>query len=338
MGLYVGAVLVAEQRAQWMPDQSGIRELDGGGVLDGLEELCRDWYKVQDSERHDALTRLVEKPWGRTLAPKGKTQRKPAASAPRPAKRKAPSVVTPPRSLAEARALIDPVLEKSVRPYVRIKPKAQRGLLPLWASKACDGRPYMPIATPWPKVGLERLLPLLQLDFSAVPPLPGFPRSGLLSVFWSEDLSRSKLLYFPEVIRDESKLVSNFGHLELDDALEPYGRPSLLVFEKREGCVTWSDASFDDLLGAKVVGALEDSPAHDAIWNHVWKWSGGGDTHLGGYASPEQEDPRKSRSHRRFATHLLQVENDNLTHNWFIEPEALARADFGGVLYHHACD
>lgn len=340
MGLYFGAVLVAEGRARWLAGEEGVTEVGGERAIANLSLLCRDWHKAPDNARHDLLARRLAKPW--PAAPLAERRSPPAsgtASPPRKPSRKPLPRVVPPSSLKEARALLDPILEASTQPYVRIVGRSARGALPLWASKACDGRPYLPRGTAWPEVAGRRLLPVLQIDFSEVPRLAGFPRKGLLSVFWSEDMVDSRVLYFPSVRRDESQLLTDFPDLESGPTLEPFGRPTRLAFEEREGCVSWADVHFEQLLGgARVLDALDDSPAYDAIWNHVWKRSGAGDSRLGGYASPEQDDPRKTRRGRAYDRHLLQIQNDNFVHNYFIGSAALARGDFADVLYHHACD
>ena len=92
--------------------------------------------------------------------------------------------------------------------------------------------------------------------------------------------------------------------------------------------------------GESAVDALWDSPHQEALWDHIWKWSASGESLIGGYASPEQDDPRgrKKKTLAKYEVQLLQLENDNFKHNWFIEPAALKRADFSRVLYHFACD
>ena len=70
----------------------------------------------------------------------------------------------------------------------------------------------------------------------------------------------------------------------------------------------------------------------------MWKQSGGADTRIGGYANPQQRDPRENKKHRAYETQLLQIQNDNFTHNIFIKPADLKRADFSDVLFYEACD
>ena len=229
---------------------------------------------------------------------------------------------------------LDEILRKHELPYVRLT--AQKAAkLPLWASKG-NGPPYLPKGTTWPR----DMYPAAQLDFADVPALPGFPREGMLSVWWTEDHCDWKLLYFPEIVRDESKLETDFSFFDWDQILypfHPHGQVAL-AFEQRTGCPCWGDVRFTELLGEQAVEALRDSSEYAALFEHVWKRSGAGDSRIGGYASPQQEDPREQGADRKYETLLLQLQNDNFTHEWYIEPAKLAAADFSDVLYHSACD
>jgi uncharacterized protein YwqG len=239
---------------------------------------------------------------------------------------------------AQAIAAIAPALEKSVRPYVRIVEKPTKRTIPLWASKGGDGRPYLPKDQPWPVMHGRALLPALQIDLAEVPQLPGFPRKGLLSLFWSEDHQDRALCYFPRILRDESKLWTDFSIVPEDTFLYPYLKPVQLQFERREGCVCWGDHRFEELLGEEVVDAIHDSPHYQAVFNHVWKASGGADTRIGGWSNPQQSDPRARKENAAYELQLLQIQNGNFTHNLFIKPGDLKRADFSDVLFYEACD
>lgn len=234
-------------------------------------------------------------------------------------------------------AAIEPILVESVQPYVRIHASRPGAPLPLWASKGND-RPYLPRSMPWPTVDGEALYPAIQLDFAEIPELPGFPRSGLLSIFWSADHERWKLLYFPERIDDPAQLHDDFSRVDWTDILYPFQGAAQLAFERRTGCVSFNDFRFEQLVGEDRVDRWLDTDAWDAIWSHVYERSGAGDSRIGGYASPQQEDPRESVELRRYSTLLVQLQNDNFTHEWYIEPAKLARCEFSDVLYHSACD
>jgi uncharacterized protein YwqG/predicted DNA-binding WGR domain protein len=243
-----------------------------------------------------------------------------------------------PRSRKDELAALEAILAKTVQPYVRIDAKPRAKLAP-WQSKSCDGRPYLPKSDPWPKAKSDRaMLPVLQIDFADVPALPGFPKQGLLSLWWTEDFQDRKLYYYPKILRDEAKLWTDFSRVS-EGFLYPYMKPVALAFSKHSGTVCWGDFRFEQLVGGKnALHALHDSPHYNALFDHVWKRSGGADTRIGGWASPQQEDPRVIKKRAAYTTQLLQIQNDNFTHNLFVKPADLKRADFSDVLFFDACD
>ena len=245
-----------------------------------------------------------------------------------------------PKTAKQAIAELDALLDKTIAPYVRIVEKPTKKPIPLWASKGCDGRPYLPTTQKWPTVRSKRLMfPVLQIDFAEVPALPGFPKQGLVSLWWTEDHQEHALFYYPTIITDPAKLWSDFSAVPTDSFLYPYCKPVALTFEAREGCMCWGDFRFAEAVGGRDAhSALFDSEHYDAMFDHVWKRSGGSDTRIGGWANPQQEDPRVSKSRAAYTTQLLQIQNDNFTHNLFMKPADLKRADFDDVLFYDACD
>lgn len=242
----------------------------------------------------------------------------------------------PPPALDDLSAL-DALLGKSRLPYVELRAKRKRQLPP-WASKAADA-PYLPLGVPWPRRGKEPLRPLLQIDFQAMPALPGFPKKGLASFFVSEDLTAHRVLFFPKVERDVKKLQSDFSFLDWEDVhdLSPFGGPAELSFGLREGSVSWEDHRFQGIVGKKRLDALYDSPRYAKIHRHVTDLAGA-TNRIGGYATPGQDDPRARAKRRAYETLLLQVADDNFTLCFFIRPQALERGDFSDVLFDGSCD
>jgi uncharacterized protein YwqG len=146
------------------------------------------------------------------------------------------------------------------------------------------------------------------------------------------------LFYYPEIVRDESKLHTEFPQVDDDDMLYPYLEPVKLAFAKRRGSVPFGDYRFEEIFGRAFVNAFWDSPNQNKMWDRIWKLSGGSDSRIGGYANPQQEDPRKRGAARKYEVQLLQLQNDNFTHNFFITPADLKRRDFSDVLDYSACD
>jgi len=241
----------------------------------------------------------------------------------------------PTKSLKEELAEINSKLGKKKLPYAELVDKKTKKPIALWASKASDGRPYLPKDQKWPG---DEYIPVLQIDFADVPKLPGFPTSGLLTLWWTEDYQRTKIFYYPKIIKDESKLWTDFSKISDGTFLYPYCAPTILSFAKREGIAPYGDYRFKDLMGEEFMDAFWDSPNESKLWQYIWKESGGADSRIGGYASPQQSDPRESKKNRKFEVQLLQLQNDNFTHNFFMTPDALKRRDFSNVLDYNACD
>jgi predicted DNA-binding WGR domain protein len=239
-----------------------------------------------------------------------------------------------PKSLKQELAELDGKLGKRKLPYAELVEKKTKKPIPLWASKGCDGRPYLPKDQKWPG---EYLLPVVQIDFADVPKLPGFPTSGLLSLWWTDDHQQTKLFYYPKIIKDESKLWTDFSRIS-ESTLYPYRAPTILTFAKGEGIAPYGDYRFKEIMGEEYCDAFWDSPNQSQLWNYIWKQSGNGNSRIGGYASPQQSDPRENKKNRKYEAQLLQLENDNFTHNFFMTPAALKRRDFSDVLEYNACD
>lgn len=191
-----------------------------------------------------------------------------------------------------------PKLEASRRPYVELVAKKPGGTLPPWASKACDA-PYLPKKLKYPKIDGEPLLPYAQIALEEVPPLDGFPRRRLLSFFVSSGMDASKVLYFPNIERDASKLHTDFSFLEWEELWQscPFGQggPVALSFASKVGCVPWGDHHFERLLGTAAVEALLDSPEYMEAARWVAAQSNAFCDHLAAMPAPS----RRTRARRR---------------------------------------
>lgn len=105
--------------------------------------------------------------------------------------------------------------------------------------------------TPWPKhpeTGKELPL-LLQINFEEMPPLPSFPRTGILQLFideanWYHLDKNLRVIYHPNVIREEELLFTNFNN-----SMEAYEvQERSISFRKEEEYITPSDFRFSQLL------------------------------------------------------------------------------------------
>jgi uncharacterized protein YwqG len=201
----------------------------------------------------------------------------------------------------------------------------------------------------------ERMEFLAQLDFAALPPLPGFPRAGLVQMFLPadddlmgmdpDDPSASTVVVLTRAngagavraanIADGPDICSPFK----DDRTRQHGVPLTPTpftaaidmsqwqaeeqregKSRREGIDQW-----DDLLFA---------PLDDAAYAH----------HVGGHPAFVQADFRRRGQLDDYDCCLLRLTSD--THlqwgdvgeaNWLIRPEDLARGDFSRVIFWWDC-
>lgn len=156
------------------------------------------------------------------------------------------------------------IIESTARPAVLLSFREEKTAL--YQSKI-GGEPYFPYDypidffyvpfpntvryTPWPKhpeTGKELML-LLQINFEEMPPLPSFPRKGILQLFvddgrWHHLDEHFQVIYHPDVIREEELLFTNFNN-----PLDAYRvQERSISFHKVEEYITPSDFRFNQLL------------------------------------------------------------------------------------------
>jgi len=189
-------------------------------------------------------------------------------------------------------------------PFVRVTPAPQRPTQ-LWESKV-GGHPYLPKDFPIPSAPDGReLFFLAQINFSDVPPLPGFPESGLLGFFiYDDDLygmnfeegttpDHFRVLFFPEVTHDTAALRHDFPTDRQADELPHHPERSFpLQFERAEEVAPVSDYRFWEAFGqdffqqfgTEAWSVLEEYDKAVSAQGHK----------LGGYAYFTQDDPRSA--------------------------------------------
>lgn len=240
------------------------------------------------------------------------------------------------------------------------------------STSSIGGHPYLPMGEKWPTVGGRPALFVCQINFADVPPLPGFPQSGLLQWFVGDNDTLG--LTF-----DESGGRAGFATRWYPDPSEPslqppdartshversgvvLGRqvrtPIPLVFAAGRCLPAWAELSPDVrsepvwLTLAQARGELPEDieftymeyvrgvsgPALDLV--HSSK--------IGGSASFSQDDPRGTMSYPPLgdpAGHLI-VELDQDLLEWgdggvghvFGDPAAVAVGDLRSLRYHWDC-
>jgi uncharacterized protein YwqG len=202
--------------------------------------------------------------------------------------------------------------------------------------------------TPWPrhpKTGKELML-LIQINFEEMPPLPSFPRKGILQLFvddknWHNLEKHLRVIYHPNVIRKKELLFSDFN-----DTMDGYRvRENSISFQKETEYITPSDFRFSQVLPNDVIS--------DRIWkdylsitDHRFrsqdKDPGYGRNKIGGYHySQNGQDPRALRPEWKDSLLLVQFQNyadlswgDGGSAQFFIKRKDLEDLNFKNLLFH----
>ncbi|PKN90934.1 MAG: DUF1963 domain-containing protein [Chloroflexi bacterium HGW-Chloroflexi-6] len=246
-------------------------------------------------------------------------------------------------------------IEASIKPFIEIKASQEENLL-LWQSKF-GGLPYFPKDLEYPKDAKGQPMFLLaQINFAESPKLEKFPKAGILQFYISggddlygailEDLGKQdgfRVLYFPEVFEDESKLITDFGFLPEPDML-PFGKSCSLKFSLKHAPVTANDYQFESL----VIGQGADSgPDIDKVYSEYETTFPAYGHRIGGYPYFTQSDPRNDEKYKNQQYVLLfQMDSDEEAGilwgdvgvgNFFITEQDLQKKDFSRVLYSWDC-
>jgi uncharacterized protein YwqG len=244
-------------------------------------------------------------------------------------------------------------IETSVRPYIKVFPQQQPPAT-FWESKF-GGRPYLPkdVAYPLNPEG-EPLFFLAQINFEETPALEPFPSKGILQFYvesdglygWNEEepdvQERFRVLYFEEILKDESHLLTEFSWLpEFEAGPLPKGEGFSLQFELLKAAVPLCDHRIVEYLGASFFAQFGDRQW--ALMDAYSKMVHSSGHKLGGYAFFTQQDPRYEWGDMAL---LFQLDSDSTigcqwgdmgVGNFFISQEDLTKRDFSKVLYHWDC-
>lgn len=251
---------------------------------------------------------------------------------------------------------LEPFREKILatrQSFIRAKAQPSRATA-LWDSKV-GGLPYLPKGTDWPTAPDGRnLFFLAQLNFAEMPALPPFPEKGIVQFYiYDDDLygmdfddgenaDTFRVLYFPEVVKNEANLQVNFPPLRDYDLLPHHPDVSHpLAFELAEEVVPSTDYRFWETFGANFFQQFgpKEWELTDA-YNKAVKAVG---HKIGGYAYFTQDDPRRTGDPMLL---LFQLDSDELMDlmwgdmgvgHFFIREKDLEKRDFSKVLYDWDC-
>lgn len=217
-----------------------------------------------------------------------------------------------------------------------------------WSSKV-GGKPYLPAGTDYPSVKKGKpLFFLAQINFAEIPPLPDYPNKGILQFFISDDelyglnldspfQSNYKVIYYPEVIQDKNKLISDFSFLpEFKYTPLDSDHEVAMRFRSVTVPISGNDYRFEELFP-------EFSDDYDLL-DEYQEFCGAQGTKIGGYSDFVQEDTRVGNKSLKGYELLFQLDSegeicwgDMGVGNFFIKPEDLKKLDFSKVLYNWDC-
>ena len=222
------------------------------------------------------------------------------------------------------------------------------------------GRAWWPIGREAPNDPSGKPLVLLaQVNFSELPPTPGYPTQGLLQFFIADDdvygadfdsgpgvdpLMQQRgfrVVYWPDLaIASHALPILPFESLPHDPK-----KPRRMRFGTGDEVLSMGDYRFDSLFGGSVYTAAGDyaktnAISEDALMDGVYERYSGGEHKIGGYPYFTQQDPRSGGDREL----LLQLNSDDEmmwgdvgVGGFFISPSDLSRADFSHVIYNWDC-
>lgn len=275
--------------------------------------------------------------------------------------------------LSQAQEIVDIIRKQTSRPSVTLH--LQKEKTTIYQSKI-GGMPYMPVDFPYPHdetVELENrpLRFLAQINFEEMPPLEGFPTSGILQFYLAdgdaygmnfEELTLQKAfrLIYHDRVQTDIPLQDVLPEMpESSESPEkttfPVNDELRIRFNVSEMAMGGGDFRFDRLFleaynklnpEAKLT-TLERVP--EKIMDEVYDSLDTGGSHISGYPAFTQIDPREYyevfREHTVLLLQIDSVETDDYSVQWgdggvchfFIRPEDLLKKDFSDVVYSWDC-
>ncbi len=246
----------------------------------------------------------------------------------------------------------DQLIESKIE-FIEIEP-VEEDDIKLWNSKF-GGQPYLPKDTPFPVTPEgEELFFLAQINFAEMPPLAPFPEKGIVQFYINDDgrygqnsedpfaQQYFRVLFFEEVVEDESQLRTDFSELREYFDLPVYAENCFkMAFEKSNEIVPVTDYLFKKHFSADFFEQFGDTQwdVH-GMYNEYVSAEG---HKIGGYAHFAQEDPRDPENPLTLLFQMdtdVEIESmwgDMGTANFFISTEDLVKKDFSKVMYHWDC-
>jgi uncharacterized protein YwqG len=219
--------------------------------------------------------------------------------------------------------------------------------------------PKIPVDFEYPKgTDGKYLYPLAQINFKDVPPLPGYPGSGLLQFYisvdddvWGIDFDDSRsqknfrVLYFEEHEVENHETDFSFLQETIASDNSPVHKPHSLSFSIKEEYIGVGDVRYENNAG-KIVSRISDKypDIKEDLEDSLYDEFNPGGHKIGGYAYFTQSDPREYDDVLKDYIVLLQIDSDDEimwgdsgVANFFIHPDDLTKKDFSKVLYNWDC-
>ncbi len=262
--------------------------------------------------------------------------------------------------------VIAPFIEKTRRDCVKIH----------WQQTECSltdskvgGKPYFPEEAIYPVVYVGEnagrpLKFLAQINFAQMPPLKGFPLSGLLQFFVLDDdaigldfdnpenQNHFRVLYYDSVspYDPQGEIPPNVDNMEWIGCF-PINDELKMTFEKTSMPLTVCDFRFEEAFMAQYREAFPETEENsfwelpDDVLDLVYEQLSAGGSCVGGYSFFTQNDPREYGTGKDKTVQLLQIDSDHPdilwgdcgVANFLIRPDDLDALDFSEVLYTWDC-
>jgi uncharacterized protein YwqG len=258
-----------------------------------------------------------------------------------------------------ARAFVQdwPALEASRLDYVAIE------AVPVESMKLEQSKfghyPKIPAGFDYPVDNTGHFMyPLAQINFNEIPPLPGYPATGLLQFYISVH-DETYGLDFTGSLGDKNYRVHYFEEQELENCrtdfsflqdiittdMSPVYKPHALYFSAKEEYFGMGDVRYEDNAGKIVNRVLDKYPdIKDDLQESLYEDFPSNGHKIGGYAYFTQSDPREYDEDVKDYILLLQIDSDTEimwgdvgVANFFIHPDDLAKKDFSKVFYSWDC-
>ena len=255
--------------------------------------------------------------------------------------------------------VIDEFIKNSSKPTIRLKLEKVSDDSNVTRSKI-GGQPYWPTDKKYPTYNGKDMVMLAQLNFSELPNIPNYPKSGILQFFVVngdleyDDCNKLKAIYHEKINKD----IDKSSRPKLSDAKYPIAENVYNLtgsVENAYPCDMWSPectdnflpifnkyfgtdySSFKDLYGLFGNKLMED------LYNKIENMGSSWGTRIGGYPSFVQYDPRTGNK-RVYNTLLFQIDSESGIMigdcgiaNIFINESKLKSKDFDDVFFTWDC-